>query len=135
MTIKKMIEAINKLADDCYYDYDVMGVRFEDKDREVSEEIAENSRHNEDRDDEREFPEYGTDEYEEMEELDGVSAWEVESPFINDLKYIGLDKTIEKAGFITDHCYFIAGNYGRNNETGDVGEVVIKNAKVIAKLF
>ncbi|MDD9147808.1 hypothetical protein OYT88_04490 [Sporolactobacillus sp. CQH2019] len=134
MTIKEMIETINKLAEDCYYDYDAMGVRFEDKDRTVGEEITENSKHNEDRDDEREFPEYGTTEYEEMEELDGVSAWDVESPAISDLKRHESEE-ISSLPFIGEHCYFIAGDYGRNNETGDVGEVVVKNAKVIAKLF
>lgn len=135
MLVKEMLETIHKLADENYYEYDALGVRFEDKDRKVGEEIAEYSHHNEDRDDEREFPEYGTDEYEEMEELDGVSAWGIDSPFItSDLKHMA-NNEVKKSGFGTYHCYFIAGDYGRINETGDVGEVVIKNAKVIAKLF
>ncbi|MCO7175571.1 hypothetical protein ACFP7A_00740 [Sporolactobacillus kofuensis] len=126
--LTNMSETIKKLADDLYYDYDVVGVRFEDKDRVIGE-ICENSRHNEDREDERDFPEYGTDEYEEMEELDGTCAWDTDCEFIRDID------NYSYSSFTTNHCYFIAGDYGRTNETGDVGEVVIKNAKVIAKLF
>lgn len=70
MTYKKFKDRIAKLADDFYYDYDDMGVRFEDKKRKVGEIIMDRSRSNPDRYDEREFPEYGTEEYDNMEELD-----------------------------------------------------------------
>lgn len=133
MTKQEAMELIKKLAEKCYEDYDNMGVRFEDKDRNVGETIEECSRHNEDRDDERDFPEYGTEEYVEMEELDGVSAWSVDQMLRGDFRN-DLDKPFEY-DYYTNHCYFIAGDFGRNNETGDVGETIVKNAKVIAKLF
>lgn len=75
MNIEKQCkEALKKFEDMYYY----IGIRFEDKDREVGE-ICECSKHNLDREDEREFPVYGTPEYDELPELDGTSAWNLET--------------------------------------------------------
>lgn len=104
------------------------GIRFEEKEREVGEEITDCSKHNVDREDEREFPEFGTDEYEEMEDLEGVSAWNLsEFAFEN-----GQDS-------YATHCYLIASDDVIVDVDGDLeldeNEQVMQDAVVIAKLF
>jgi hypothetical protein len=116
--------------------YEFIGLRFENKERQIGE-ICEYSRNNTDREDEREFPEYGTDEYFEMEELDGTSAWNMES---EETYKIGPFENREddcSRHFETDHCYVIAGNrLGHTSNTVlDNNEIVIKDAIVIAKIF
>ena len=112
-------KALEKFEDD----YSFLGVRFEDKEREIGE-TCENSRHNTEREDEREFPEYGTEEYDEMVEFDGTSSWNLET--YDDFE----------GPFDTYHCYIIAGSYLTNKDDGlDDNEIVIENAKVIAKIF
>ena len=130
MNTKQMIEKIKELEEQyCwlngYGDYFV-GVRFEDKDREIGEEIG-NSRHNLDREDEREMPEYGTEEYKEMFELDGASAY--------DIDYI--TESLENGDeFNGEHCYFIIGtNYVNADDALDHGEVVVEDAKVAYKFY
>lgn len=116
---KQCIEALEKYEDQ----YPYIGIRFEDKEREIGD-ICENSRHNTDREDEREFPEFGTEEYEELFELDGTSAWNLET--YDD--FVG--------GFDTYHCYIVAGNRITNRDDGlDDNEIVIENAEVIEKIF
>lgn len=120
MNIQEVCEKALKKYEGKYY---YIGIRFEDKEREVGE-ICENSRHNIDREDEREFPKYGTSEYEEMFELDGTSAWNLE--FYYDFE----------GGFNTYHCYIIAGNRITNKDDGlDDNEIVIENAVVLEKIF
>lgn len=120
MNIEKACkEALEKWEGKYYY----LGIRFEDKEREIGE-ICECSRHNIDREDEREFPEYGTDEYWEMPELDGTSAWNLET--YDDFEGV----------FNTYHCYIIGGNRITNQDDGlDDNEIVIENAVVLEKIF
>lgn len=125
----KVKEIYNVNADEYYY----IGLRFEDKVREIGEE-CECSRHNADREDEREFPEYGTEEYEEMEILDGTSAWDMSIDGTYDYPAYAASKDCN-AYFTTDHCYVIASNRVGRHDDPDTGEIVIKDAKVIAQLF
>lgn len=120
MNIQEACEKeLEKYQDKYYY----IGIRFEDKEREVGE-ICECSRHNIDREDERDFPEYGTEEYEKMFELDGTSAWNLET--FDDFE----------GPFNTWHCYIIAGNRITNKDDGlDDNEIVIENAVVLEKIF
>lgn len=116
--------------------YEYIGLRFEDKERQINE-ICEYSRNNVEREDEREFPEYGTDEYFEMEELEGTSAWNMAE---DETYRIGRfeNRNDECARhFETYHCYIVAGNKLGNtsNTITDVNEIVIKDAKVIDKIF
>lgn len=111
--------ALEKYQDEYWY----IGIRFEDKDREIGE-ICECSKHNLDREDEREFPEFGTPEYDEMFELDGTSAWNLET--YDDFE----------GGFFNNHCYIIGGNKLTNKDDGlDDNEIVIKKAVVLEKIF
>jgi len=136
--IEKAIEKhrINQQSSDEYAEYSYYGLRFENKDREVGE-MCGNSHHNFEREDEREFPEYGTDEYEEMIELDGTSAWYISDAGKFDRKvYTGEwqeeDSTLM---VVTDHCYIIGGQTEGSHDSPDAGEILIQDAVVVEKLF
>ncbi|RFA36245.1 hypothetical protein CAI16_05505 [Virgibacillus dokdonensis] len=121
--LKEVIERIREQWWNDEIDYDVIGVRFEDKERQVGD-ICERSRHNSDREDEREFPEYGTEEYEEMALFDGTSAWNIHT-------FDDFDSDQDR-----DHCYIIAGDRDVNKDDDlDVGEVVIEDAVVIEVVY
>lgn len=114
-------------------EYCVFGVRFEEKERQVGE-ICENSRNNVDREDERDFPEYGTQEYEEMEEMDGTSAW-CEESILSQLDSL---KNLSVSMFGSKHAYVVAGystGWEQNNGLIDDGEVVIQDAVVLHKIY
>lgn len=122
-----LVDTKNKYAEELegfYY----AGIRFEEKEREINEEITDFSKHNIDREDEREFPEFGTDEYEEMDELDGVSAWN-----LPDFKFD------DDQNRYASHCYLIASDDVIVDIDGDLDldhdEIVMQDAVVIAKLF
>lgn len=130
MNVKEMIDKIRELEQEyCMINGDgdyIVGVRYENKLREVGEEI-DNSRHNLEREDEREMPEYGTEEYEEMFELDGASAYEVDE-IISMLE--------NGVGVEGNHMYFIAGTDAVNlDDAIDHGEVVVANAEVVYRFY
>lgn len=125
LTAKEMELKCKEVLEQYEDDYVLIGIRFEDKEREIGE-ICENSRHNYDREDEREFPEYGTEEYEELEEFDGTSAWNLPT----------YDDYADQSKFFTNHCYIVAGDNQTNKDDDlDFNEIVIEDAKVIAKIF
>jgi len=130
------VREIYEANEDRYY---YIGIRFEDKDREIGEE-CEWSKHNPDREDEREFPAYGTDEYEDLPELDGTSAWDLSRISDSELPGYGRigkgdeDRVAERM-FGTYHCYIVAGNRIGRHDNPDPGEILIKDAVVIAKIF
>ena len=136
MNIVEMYELCKKIYNENTDKYDYIGLRFEDKERTIGE-TCEYSRNNIDREDERDFPEYGTDQYFEMEELDGTSAWDMSKDSIYDIPSFW-DKEKEcSLHFQTWHCYIVAGNrLGHTSNTViDVNEIVIKDAAVIAQIF
>lgn len=114
-------------------EYEFYGLRFEDKNRNVGE-TCENSKNNVDREDERDFPEYGSEEYDDMEEMDGTSAWGEESALMQIQENIKYKATI----FQSKHAYIIAGQdvgWEQNNGVIDDGEIVIQEAVVLYKIF
>ena len=126
------IKAIHEANKD---NYNFIGMRFENKERELNE-ICECSKNNTERADEREFPEFGTEEYNETPTFDGTSAWNL-SDYDEAFRYNvkNPDSDVAKA-YEQDHCYIIAGNYKCNSDDGlDDNEVVIEDAKVIAIIF
>lgn len=135
MKVVEMKELVEELfaqieEQDEYYVY---GLRFEDKDRQVGE-ICENSRNNVDREDERDFPEFGTQEYAEMDEMDGTSAWNVESSLMQINENLNYNTSV----FGSKHAYIIAGydtGWEQNNGVIDDGEVVIQEAVVLHKIY
>jgi hypothetical protein len=137
MTKKEMYELVKERVKELEEDFFYIGVRFENKERQVGEIITDVSRHNGDREDEREFPDFDTEEYYEMEELDGVSAWDahIEEHY----KYkTGEGNEPASKGYLTEHCYLIASDDAVNPGDDiilDEGEIVLENAKVIEVLF
>lgn len=116
--------------------YEFIGLRFEDKQRSVGD-ICENSRHNDDRDDERDFPDYESEEYYDLHELDGTSAWDLLQDSTTEIgRYENREDDCSRH-FGTQHCYIIASNStGNNSDVAlDVNEIVIKDAVVIAQIF
>jgi len=102
-------------------DYAHIGIRFEDRKHSVGDTCA-NSKGNPDRFDERSFPEYGTAEYEELEELNGACAYSIRNFMPS-----------ESATYFTDHAYIVAGNNAEYGE--DDGEIIIEDAVVLEVLF
>lgn len=143
MNIVEMYELVKKIysknirtAENWDEGYEYIGLRFEDKEREIGE-VCEYSRNNIDREDERDFPEYGTEEYWEMEELDGTSAWDMSQENTYRIPSYWDKEADCRRHFLRDHCYVIASNrLGHTSNTViDDGEIVIKDAVVIAKIF
>ncbi|RXZ77221.1 hypothetical protein EBB07_33660 [Paenibacillaceae bacterium] len=142
MNIAEMYEKVKEIYEANEDKYYFIGLRFEDKEREIGE-VCEYSRHNADRDDERDFPEFGSEEYDDLPELNGTSAWNMDpnsygrvySPgFGSRISAWHLERTCEKL-FVTDHCYVIAGEICGSHEDPDANEILIKEAIVIAKIF
>ena len=138
MTKKEMYEKAIELAKEFEWDYDQIGLRFENRDLEIGEEVG-TSRHNMDREDEREFPEFGTEEYEQMYELDGASSWHP-----NVWKHVLLGDLITSPddpaskNIIAKHAYLIGGGYSNEDHDElvlDEGEAVITDAVVLYKFF
>src|SRR5690625_4775082 len=134
---EKIHEVYKKYADtrdnDYASEYEFIGIRFEDKERNVGEVITDNSRNNVDREDEREFPEYGTAEYEEMEELDGISAWNYEHYDFSIPSYRANDDC--RRSFVAKHCYILGANDLGDADILDDGEIIMQDAVVLAKIF
>jgi hypothetical protein len=128
MMMREVWEEAKKYCEEPEYQY--VGLRFEDKNREIGE-ICGRSKHNTDRVDDREYPEYGTEDYDNMYELDGTSAWNLDDAH-NDYQYGNSDCDY----YETAHCYVIAG-YSKTNTDDDLddGEIVIRDAVVIGKIF
>jgi hypothetical protein len=146
MTIKefheKLQQAYAALAEEEEYEY--FGLRFEDKERELGE-VCETSKHNPDREDERDFPAYGTEAYDELPELAGTSAYDLSSlrsasrygipSFLRVPSYID-PETKDASGYhARDHAYIIASNRCRTHDDADEYEIVLVDAVVVCKLF
>lgn len=106
-----------------------LGVRFENKLRTVGEIITDVSKSGGNEIDERDFPEYGTPEYDEMDDLDGVSAYDA----LSDEWKPRREENAEKQSVIGDHCYLIWSDdceYGEDDH-----EIVMADAEVIAVIY
>ena len=121
--LKKLVgEALTEELQDEYY---VIGIRFENKVRQVGDVITECSRDNSGREDDRDFPEYGTPEYDEMDYLDGISTWD-----INFWEIGNLNRWSDMTSFAANHIYLIGGekhSFGPDNH-----ELVIEDGVVLA---
>ena len=136
MTYRKMKEKVEKIYNEAKEEFEFVGLRLENKERKAGE-ICENSKHNPDRDDDRDFPEYGSAEYEKLPEFDGTSSWDcrkVVNNFDEMMKGQFIDWEDELL-FEQNHAYIIAGNELDNNPDRDFDEIIIKNAQVIEKVF
>lgn len=138
MTKKEMYQTAVELLEELEWEFDSIGIRFEDRDLNIGDEVG-CSKHNADREDEREFPEYGTEEYEEMYELDGASSWGEhawEYELLGNRKRFADDPA--NKGVLAKHAYLIAGGLSSEDHDElvlDEGEVVVTDAVVMFKFF
>jgi len=143
MTYTEFYKIVNDICDQIDKDesYEYIGVRFENKLRAVGE-ICECSNHNDARDDERDFPEYGSAEYAEMQELDGTSAWLAHCTW-NYREDVSTKAAFRKPSWQeddemrgqNDHAYVVAGNRLATPSDADHGEIVIVDAIVLKVLY
>jgi len=142
MKLVEMHAIIKELAAKFDGVYNYIGVRYEDKKREVGEE-CEWSKHNPDREDEREFPRYGSKEYDDLPELDGTSVWGIDEVYDKRITIPGVGRPLRENEFdaehtklfIPDHCYIVAGNRQGFHEDPDENEILIKDARVVSVIF
>ena len=136
MTNLEMVNKVKAIYEANEDNYTFIGLRFENKERSLNE-ICECSKNNVDREDEREFPEFGTEEYENSPSWGGASAWDLSGECEEALQYNSRKENINKEIFYEqEHCYIIAGDYDCNADDGlDDNEIVIEDAKVIAIIF
>ena len=116
----KIAAAAAKYANEWEY----VGVRFEDCAR-IAGDVCNISRDNPDRDDERDFPAYGTDEYTDMPPLCGTSAWDAATNrYIRSYQQSWQDD-IANVFVCANHCYIVGGMRMERGE--DDNEIIISN--------
>ncbi|KAA9007362.1 hypothetical protein F4V43_02425 [Paenibacillus spiritus] len=121
-----------------YQSYEYIGFRFEDKDRQPGE-ICDCSRHNIERVDERDFPAYGSEEYNNSALMAGTSVWDLKCENNYHIpSYLDFmsHKTVYDY-FPCKHLYIVAGYQADNTfiDSLDEGEIVIVNAEVLIKVY
>lgn len=133
ITYGEMYAQAKKFYEDHEYDYNYIGIRFEDKERQIGE-TCENSRTDIDREDARDYPEYDTDEYYELTELGGTCAYDLSQKRAYDFRQDKVDRPA-LSQISAKHCYIIVGDYLSNDFAEDDCEIIIKSAKVVKQLF
>lgn len=134
MTVAEMHEAMKRLNEELSDTYAYVGIRFENRDYAIGEE-CEWSRDNPEREDEREFPDFGTEEYDELPMLNGTCVYGLEGyDYKSDSDALSKDAS---KYFIGDHAYIVAGNRQGNTDdyAPDAGEIIIEDAIVAHKFF
>jgi phage-related protein (TIGR01555 family) len=123
-------------------DFEYYGLRWEQKNRDIGD-IIENSKRLSGKET-KDFPEYGTKEYNKLETAEGVSSDLILERKGNEYKISNYYKNNNSQGYknnlqngetIFKHMYIIAGNREANEEENDPNEIYIKNAKVVYKLY
>lgn len=113
-------------------EYNVIGLRFEDKVRIVGD-ICERSKDNPDREDERDYPEFDDVDYDGLPDLPGTCAWN--KRFMDTDNWSRYQKENGKS-YDSKHAYIIGGHEGSYiNYSPDDGEVLIDDAVVIAVIY
>ena len=134
VTLTEMWEEVKKIYDTNEDSYNYIGIRFEDKSRKIGD-TCECSKHNTNREDERDFPEFGSEEYNSMFTFNGTSAWNLSQKEVYKVDKFYAEKDCTRA-FLQDHAYIIAGDYITNMDDAlDYNEIVIEDAKVITIIF
>lgn len=133
MTYIELIKKVTELAREFACDYEYVGIRFENKDRNIGESIHDVSKTNPFRDDERAFPDYGTDEYDELEELDGICAYNAASTIGWGDSNDSLMDCDVSCIFEQGHCYLLGSQTADFGE--DENEIIMIDAQVLEILF
>ena len=132
---KAALNGIVELMDDDEITCAFVGVRFENMQRNVGDVCEQYSRHNSGREDERDFPDFESEGYAKMDELDGLSSWALNNCTINNLLAEFGDNDDLCSCVLACHCYIIGGTTDATHSDCDDGEVVVCNAKVLKVLF
>ena len=125
MTINQAKELITQIKAEGGYEY--IGFRFDGRDMEVGECFG-NSKHNPNRANERDFPEYGAEDYENMIELDGTSCYD-------DNFFMEVYASGKMDFFDETKCYLIASNEEGCHDYPDEGEMLLKNPIVLGRVL
>ena len=133
ITYRQMYEIAKETYDEYKDEYKYIGIRFENKEYKVGE-ICGNSRGNIDREDVRDYPEYGTKEYNNLPQLSGTCAYDLSQRRAYDIN-TDRDNRPASTQINAKHCYIIGGNETAPDYAEDDCEIIIKNAKVIKQLF
>lgn len=133
ITYRQMYEIAKETYDEYQDEYKYIGIRFENKVYKVGE-ICENSRGNIERDDIRDYPDYGTEEYNNLPQLSGTCAYDLSQRRAYDIN-TDRDNRPASTQINAKHCYIIGGNETAPDYAEDDCEIIIKNAKVIKQLF
>lgn len=117
------IEDLREMLEDLEWDHKAVGIRFEEKEYVVGD-VINDSKHNPDREDEREFPEFNSSEYVELPEFPGVSTWNTST----------IDRLEEDINWHS-HCYIVVGDDRSwcdsiGDYVLDENELVIENGRV-----
>lgn len=134
MTVNEMYEMAKKVWEENQDKFNYIGIRYENKVYGIGEEL-EWSKHNPDREDEREFPEFGSKEYEGLPTLRGTSAWIINDEESYKQAPASWGERDASSVHMADHAYIIGGKYHNTHSDADHGEVVIEDAVVLAVLF
>ena len=138
MEFKEMIKKIAEIAAKNASESNIIGIRFEDKERNIGDIITDCSKSNPNREDEREFPEYGTPDYNALPDLDGVcayQAWDYWTDHVLTSGYkISAGEEITYA-YCCEHAYLLVAPAASCKSGEDNGEIIMDRPEVLAILF
>ena len=116
--------------------FNFLGFRIEAREYKVGDIMEGTSRTNLGREDERDFPAYGTEEYEELEELDGLCAYDLGIDFrtIDSIEeqLNQMFRGLEDREYTDGHMYVIGTNDYSDDFAEDNYEIVMPNPTVLA---
>jgi len=130
-TPAEVAETAEKIAESCECAY--VGIRFEDADRAVGD-FCGDSRQNHPVDGVyQDLPEFGSAAYLAFPEAEGTCAYRMDDNDWAQIAFAGW--ALKGGGWFAAHCYIIGGDNDRTAADADEGEIVIANARVMAKIF
>ena len=133
--IVKTIKELENESKEYYLDYAYYGIRFERRHDLQEGYVLENSKSNRDREDLRDFPIFGTPEYDEMEEMDGTSAYFVFDSIKGErTKWLG-----QVLSYVNNEsnefAWYLIGSQKLADEEGeDENEIIMIDATIIKKI-
>jgi len=131
--ILEWIENLEKDLESHYADYSYYGLRFDSRDLDI-DDVLEPSKSNIDREDSRDFPEYGTPEYDDLPELSGTCAYMI---FDGDResRYTFLDNVLSFVDDDDERKWYILGSKdAAEDEAEDEDEIVMIDPIVLEVL-
>lgn len=131
--LKSAIESLKQQFEEGTTKYSFYGVRFDSRDLNPGDKLGK-SKSNINREDVRDFPEYGTEEYNSLLSLGGTCAYFV---FDGDTgrESLGLPAVLKmiESDWMNDNWYLVGANDATGEEE-DENEIVLVDARVICKL-